>query len=509
MSKLLGTDPNLPNYARPEYLAVAPDLKLIGDELGGTRAMHAASEQYIRKWSAEQKPNFDIRRLCENFFEGLGRTLSAAIGMLFAKPPVMEWGKAEEAMAPHWDNIDMAGTKGTVFIKRFAEEALRDGLAILIVDHPSAPAGVVVTKANEQALNLRPRWARYARSCAINWYVETVNNDSVLTLLVLHEPATERVGLFGVQTVNRFRVLRLVPNAESGKYEASWNLYEQKEGTGDESTFVEVGTGGVFRNRLGQVAERLPVAIAYTGKTDGQMHAKPPLLGVAWANLSHWQLSTDLRFNTSVAGFAQPTVIGNLAVNPQTGQPVALEIGPLVTVQVQENGDFKWTEAKGSGLERLAGLVFAKLTEMAQMGLSFLQTDTRAAETAEAKRLDAAAENATLATAAQGIEDAINEALRWHGWYQGIPDDSVPALTLNRDYGDTTIAADIMSAYVKAVNEAGLPVRLLLQAFQQGGRIPSDADLDEIELEVQANAEAQRQAEEEAAAAERESRAAA
>jgi hypothetical protein len=487
MPIIVGTDPNLPNYGRPEYFAHAADLKLIADELGGTRAMHAASTTYIRKWKAEKQDNYNLRRTCENFFEGFGRTLSAAVGMIFARPPALEWNQAESAVSPHWDNIDAAGTAGPVFVKRFAESAIRDGLAILVVDHPSAPAGTVVTRANEQALNLRPTWASYTRGCAINWYAERVNNVQTLTLLVLHEPAQQRSGPYGVETKQRYRVLRL-ESADAGRV-ATWEVYELR-GEGDKAeSFVSVEKG-TFKNKAGQPAQRLPVAIACTGRTDAPMQAAIPLLGVAWANLSHWQLSTDLRFNTSVAAFAQPVVKGALMPDPETGKVAALEIGPLVLVQVQSDGDFDWVEPKGSGLERLAQLVLGKLTEIAQQGLSFLQTDTRAAETAEAKRLDAAAENATLATAAQGIEDAVNAAFELHCWYLGIEKAAAPVATLSRDYEDTTIAADIMSAYVAAVEKAGLPVRLLLQAFQQGGRIPADADLDALEMEMAANAAA-------------------
>src|SRR5688572_23351635 len=116
---IIGTDPALPNYARPEYRAVAADLKLIADELGGTRAMHTASEGYIASLLAEARENYDKRRQCETFFEGFGRTLSAAVGMLFARPPQMVWNKSETAFAEHWANIDAGGTAGPVFLKRF------------------------------------------------------------------------------------------------------------------------------------------------------------------------------------------------------------------------------------------------------------------------------------------------------------------------------------------------------------------------------------------------------
>jgi len=492
----LGIDPKLPNYRRPEHVKTEPDLKLIQDELGGTRAMHEASSLYIRKWAAEKTPNYNIRRKCETFFEGLGRTLSAAVGMLFARPPEVEWNAAEERMADHWGNIDSAGTAGVVFLKRFSEASIRDGIGIILVDHPPMPDDVEktedggVTSDVEEARNLRPTWSVYSRAQAINWRADVVNNKRTLTLLVLHETVQIPVGTYGMETRDRFRVLSLT----GGK--ASWVLYEQNVQGAEQ--FKEMGKGD-FTNRTGEPADRIPVAIAYTGRTDAPMQATIPLLGVAWANLAHWQLSTSLRFNSEVAGLAQPTVIGELA-RDANGVEKPLEIGPLVSVHLATGGEFKFTEAEGTGLERLSLLAQEKLREMAALGMSFLQRDTRAAETAEAKRLDASAENSTLATAAQGIADAANEALALHWWYLGGEKEGAPTLRLNPEYEDMTMPPDLMRAYVEAL-KAGLPEETFLKALHAGGRLPEDADPEELALLMIANraaAEAQAQADREA-----------
>lgn len=516
---ITGTDPTLPNYARPEFTAAAPDLKLIADELGGTRAMHAASDSYVTKWDAEAPANYNKRRKGETFFEGFGRTLSAAIGMLFAKPPQMVWNASEAAFADHWQNIDGAGTAGPVFAKRFGEAAIKDGLSIILVDHPPAPAGVTVTAENEERLGLRPTWAMYERGAAINWYAEKVANATTLTLLVLYEPTTVRDKGYGVTVKHRYRVLRLQSMMEARDMLgapltqreldatevmpvwATWQLWElvDAEHGAKAEDFVPVGRG-VFTNRDGEVAERLPVAIGYSGRSTAPMQSAIPLMGVAWANLSHWQLASELRFNTSVAAFAQPVIKGQQDVfNSGTQQyvPGELQIGPLVAIRLSDTptSSFSWAEISGAGLERLAKLVIGKLEEMAAAGLSFLQRDKRAAETAEARAMDAAAENATLATAAQGIEDAFNTALGIHAWYLGIPDAGAPMMTISRDYENTALAADIMTAYVDAVEKAKIPPRILLEAWQKGGRIPSDADLDAYEMEMMAQAAAAAEAE--------------
>jgi hypothetical protein len=339
----------------------------------------------------------------------------------------------------------------------------------------------------------------YGRIQAINWLDGVVGNRRVLTMLMLHESAAVPDGRYGLKRVNRYRELRLLDTIAGPV--AGWILHEQSEdGVGKAADFKVVDSG-VFRDRKARPASFLPIAIAYTGRSEGIMDAAMPLLPVAEANLGHWRLSTDLRFNTLVAAFAQPVWTGKLAKDPQTGETTPYAVGPLAGVHMEEGGSFSWAEPQGTGLERLALLVLEKLRQIAAQGVSFLQTDTRAAETAEAKRLDAAAENATLATAATGIEDSANLALEHLAWFLGIDKASAPSITLSRDFEDTALSAELMNAYTAGIEKAGLPVRLMLDAWQSGGRIAQDIDLDELEMEMMANQAAideQREAEREA-----------
>jgi uncharacterized protein DUF4055 len=483
---------SLPSYKRPEATAVGYDLQLIDDLLAGSRRMWDQSatgsggKPYIRKWSDEAPPVYDVRRMGETVFEGLGRTLSAAVGMLFAKPPQVTWNASETAMTEIWANIDAAGTAGPVLTKRFAESAIRDGLAAILVDHPQppkleeTPLGAVTNDVAAK-LGLRPTWALYRRSQIINWRTAVINNRKALSMVVFSECGEAEDGLFGIRTVQRYRVLRLILTPAG--YQATWKLYEVKADANgsDVSDFVDAG-GGVYKNREGAIADFLPVSIAYTGRTDAPMCATIPLLGVAFANLAHWQASTDLRFYRSLSAFPQPVVIGSFAQDA-TGQAGKLRVGPMVGIHLQGDGaKFEWAEISGTSMAQLESGIKEKLAQMGQLGLSFLVSDTRAAETADAKRLDATAENSTLATAAQGIDDAENSALEHTAWYLGIDKAGAPVLAINRDFESILMDAQTITAYVALVN-AGFPKRQVLEALQAGGRIKPDADLDTLEEE--------------------------
>lgn len=477
---------SLPSYQRPEYGKVLPDLELMSDLLGGTRAMHDKSGKYIEKWTAESTQVYDIRRKCENLFEGVSRTLSAATGLLFAKPPKLEWGSVEETMAEDWGNIDGAGTAGIVFAKRFTNFALRDGLSAILVDHTPAPAGVVVTAANEKSLGLRPHWALYQRSQIFSWRTGVIDGRTVLTQVVLQEQAELPTGSFGVEARTQFRILQMVNGV------ATWRLLRQRR---DKISAYQMGDyelvgSGYYRNRTGQPKDHLPFYPGYTGDTVAPLQATIPLLGVAWANLAHWQQSTDLRFYRRLAAYPQPTVIGSLAEElGADGQVHAgtVKVGPMVVIHLLEGGEFKWTEIEGKSMDQLEKGIEEKAQQMAQQGMSFLTKTTRAAETAEAKRLDATAENSTISTAAQGIEDALNSALACHAWYYGVEDVGAPTISINRDFESTVMDAQTMAVYIQAVVQAGVPARLLLEAWKAGGVLPPDTDVEELEREMMVN----------------------
>ncbi len=535
--KSVSEDGNLPNYVRPEWVRWLPDLNLIFRLLGGTRVMWEFAWNYIRKWTDEEIDTYVIRSKIEQVFEGLGRTISAAIGMLFAKPPEIEYPEgspAEGLIDPLWtENIDGAGTSGDVFLKRFSYASIRDGTGLILVDFPAhgidEEGNIIEINAadEENDLGLRPTWARYDRDNIRNWLVANIDNQEVTTQVSLFEPANVPDGIWGVRVEERWRILtlrKILDNEEEifGGFSIQahwtlWRLLPEKEGM--EITDYEVVSEGVFTNKDGEIANRLPIGVAYTGQKIGPFVAVPPLLGVAWANLGLWQIASNLRFYLDLVCFPQPTVIGDLADDAgfdedgnRIGVPGNLKVGPMVAVHLTSGdadsgpSEYKFTVPPSEGFEPNERAMVRKREDMAALGMSFLDRDKRMAETAEAKRLDAAAENATLATAATEIDNASNEAMKWTAWYFGLESEQAPVISLNKDFESTTMSPQMMMAWISGVEKADLPPHVLLEALKRGGLIPKGVDIEELEREmmaIQAAREEAEQAQRDAESAER------
>lgn len=478
-------DPTLPTFRRAELVEIAPALELIADLTAGPRQMWKKSRKYLEQWKNEDDRVYDIRRFGEACFGGFGRTVSAGVGMLWGDEPAIVWAANEERMRVLWDNIDAAGTKGTVFGARFSSHALEAGLALILIDHPAAPknaAGerVLITAANEEAYGLRPTWSLYHRRHLNSWRVEVLNNRATVTQLVLEEEATVADGEYGVAPVRRFRVLSLVGGV------ASFRVLEERKKRGGKVVYEEVDRG-VFTNRNGETATALPIAVAYAGGKRAEFVAPIPLEGLAYANLGYWQYATDLKFNRRVSAFEQFVVTGELQRSPATpDEPAELRIGPLVAVYLQQGGSATWEGPSGKGLVQLENGQKEKMVEMDQLGLGFLVPKKSAQMTATEADIDSFAQKATLRTAGAAIADAINVAWEWSGWYLGIEKKDVPTLAIDTEFDGSKMDAGTINAYVALV-KAGFPKRAALEALQDGGRIPEEQDLDALELEWEAN----------------------
>lgn len=467
-----------PSTPRLEYTLAAPDITLIRDLLAGTRRMHDRFRDYIAKYKAEKIDAYKRRATAAKVYGGLGRTLSAAVGMLFAKPPERVSGFAGE-IEEHAENIDSKGTKFEVYAKRRSEDAIADGFVGILVDFPNVE-GKIEHLGDEQQQGARPKWSSYHRADILSWITDTIDNAETLVQVVLREGATKRSGKFGIEHVVLYRVCRLSRMKDTDRPEAGptlvawWELLEEQKQADGTVAIVSHGSG-TFRDKAGAPFNRIPLAVPYAGRTDATFCAQPPLLDVAWANLEHWRVATNLRAYEDQCCFPQPTIEGELAKGPN-GEDRPFVSGPGVVVQTATGSKYTVTELSGTSLDQLRQSLAEKKQEIAELGLSFLNRETRGVETAEAKRLDATAEQSTLATAAQGIEDGLNQAWLFHAQYMGIAPESAPVVKINRDFEDQTMDPAVMGAYASLI-EQGMPKEEAVVMLMQGGRLPADTNV--------------------------------
>lgn len=497
---------NRPDYHRPEYDAASAATQLCRDFYIGTRAVQQAHDRYLPRQTKENPADYKIRWGLTEVFGAYQRTVQASVGMVFATPPELA-KDADAKLKADWENIDGFGTHGEVFCRHWFQDAVIDGWCGVLVDHPAVPGDVKLTAADEQALGLRPYWVKVRREQITSWIVEVPDwsaivkareNGTIIDALrqyaaqaivrqvVICEPTSVPDGTFGVQTVDRYRVLRL-DDAQGVTYEL---LEKRKDAATGTVSFPTVGTGVMYGAKK-QPLRQIPLSICYAGVPTAPFVCDPPLMALAELNLGHYRVTSDRRYLMGLCHAPTLVLVGRemntKAEDGGQGNLPPVTIGPNHVFDIPKGGDAKWISAPADALNSSREEKQDLLQQMGAIGMAFLarQTNARAIETALGRKLDDAAENATHATAARALQDAIEQAFVYHAAY--YTDVAPCGVEVNTAYAPTQMDPQVLALLWQAVLNKLLPLDVFLYAIAHG-QLPDNLDLDSVDLQALASA---------------------
>jgi hypothetical protein len=129
---------NQPNYSCVAYKAMERAWAIMRDTCAGTLHLRDQGSRYLPIEPAEDSRDFEIRGGRAIFFNAVERMLHGHVGLVFRKEPTLgddapeairgkEAADTAPAVESHWENIDLAGTHGSVFCKEVFTDAMRDG----------------------------------------------------------------------------------------------------------------------------------------------------------------------------------------------------------------------------------------------------------------------------------------------------------------------------------------------------------------------------------------------
>lgn len=460
----------------PAANAIAQPLKMMHDLWGGTPTMRAGREAYLPRSEAESLSDYDNRLRRAEFFNALRQTIEGYAGMVFRRDPQLA-DDISPTFQDHWENIDNAGTHGAVFAQQVFLAGVRDGGAVILVDYPDVPSGLTLAQEREQGL--RPYWVQYDAKRIVSSRVAWLSGIKTLTQLVLEECATEPDGDFGEREVVRFRVFRLVdagvammremeqagvtPDPEVAAQEQGhrvvWELWQY---TSDDRKELTQVASGVVRNQT-----RIPAVHFAAGETIAWGFARPRLEDLAYTNIAHYQVKSDHRFSLHKAS------VPILVMKGRDRSESQVVVGPNMGIDVSVEGDVKYVEHAGSALNASRTEIQDLEAQMATQGLSLLQRETRAAETAQAKRIDKSAQDSTLAKIARALQDALEQAIEFHAAYLGEEPGSV---AVNMDFEALTFDPAFISALSNLQLGNQISLETLWEMLAAGDILPDTFD---------------------------------
>lgn len=474
------------NTQHPDYKAMAPTWRLMRDVAGGQKAMHAAGETYLPKLAGETTTQYKARKARALFFNATWRTIAGLRGMLMRKEPT---SKVASGTEPMLEDVTQSGLSLEDLAALVAGEVLTVGRLGLLVDYPTTTVAAdgTLTVAQAEALNMRPKMAVYLAENIINWETRWVRNKNVLTRVVLVESASVAgKDEFEVVTEPRYRVLDLAaPQVPAGVDPATLPSLAYRvrvfRPTGKKDEFELVSTAYPLMN--GKPLEYVPFEFVGVDNTTPQVE-DPPLVDLAYVNVSHYQSTADVEHGAHKTALPQPYALGidgstgpATADNPNgRAKPTFYMGGSEIWLHPDKDGGFGMLEYNGTGLGAIETRLESKESQMAVLGARMLEEQKAGVEAAETATIHRSGEQATLASMGKTASSGIRQALAWFDeWAGGAGGDSVE-FALNDEFMPVGMTAADLSALVAAWQGGALSPEELFAKMQKGGVIRETTD---------------------------------
>jgi hypothetical protein len=454
------TKPEDPSWS---YQNQSRHWSLIDALRGGTYTIRQRKQIYLPQEPRESDKSYDNRLSRSVLSPYLVRLTQLICGLVLRKEVALD--EVSDQFLEHAYNINLLGDNLQVFTRKVLEIAILYGHCGVLVDMPTEEQPLL-TLAEEMTANRRPYWVLYEPKDILGWRTTIKGGVEQLTQLRLRELVMEPSGDYGEKFLYRIRVL------EPGK----WKLYSQKE-EGGEYELSSKGTTSL---------DYIPFSVCYADKVR-TLESRPPLLDVAYLNLKHYQVQSDLDWMLHISAVPMLAFFGF----PNSVDEVS--VGPNEAINFPSDGKAQYIEPSGASFSAQSDRLAKIEHEINTLSLAAIAGQKMAAETAQAKRIDRSQGDAGLNTLAQGLEDCLDNCLMFHSAYLGEKSGTVK---VNRDFIDVGLDPAEINAYMQLWVSQAITHKTLLEILQDGDVFAGVTEFDvekEIEMTQQSLVEKQDQ----------------
>lgn len=457
-----------------DYMRMSGKWKRCRDVAAGQDAVHEAGCAYLPRLKDQTDDDYNAYKMRATFYNATWRTIAGLIGMLYRKPPVKEVPGVIELLLK---DVTMAGVPLHVFAQQVTEECMTVGRVGVFDDFPIAPEGA--TMADAARLNLRPTMCLYKTEQIINWRMREVNNQYVLSLVVLQYEHSEPDGEFKEKTETRYRVLDLEPLTNQYRM----RVFRVKTDAGkDQDEQIGVDAYPLMNNqRMGFIPFWIIGVDDITPNVDD-----PPLIDLVDLNLSHYRTTADYEHGCHFTGLPTAWIAGYNPEQKADGSPAdRLYIGSAAAwVFPDPNAKADFLEFSGQGLNALEKNLERKESQMAILGARMLEVQKKAAEAAETAGIHRAGESSVLASAAQTISLGITKALEVFCQWAGA--NGEVKFELNRDFFPMPMSPQMFKELVGAWQSGAISFDTLFDNLKRGEIHSAEATAEDEKGKIEA-----------------------
>lgn len=423
----------------PDYDERVEEWRLMRDAARGETAIKEAATTYLPMPSGFAARSdkgvalYGAYRMRAQFPEIVGPTVGGMVGVIHRVEIKIDM---PDAMNNLWEKATAEGLPLEALAAKITGEILTTGRYALLAGAPSSGG--------------EPYISTYCTEALINW-------SEIGDFFVLDESGLVRDGFDWVEE-KQYRVLQLV----DGQYQATVHSGDTLS-AGD--PIVPTAKGG---------APLTEIPLVVVGPRDlSPKPETPPLIGVARSAVNMYQLSADYRWQLFNTG--QETLFIINADAPET-------VGAGVVVSLKGEGeqtpDAMYVGPSGEGIGAHKTAIGDERDAAAASGAKLFDTEARAQESGDARRIRFAAQTATLVTIAQASAKALEKALKFIATMKGLDPDGV-VVTPNLSFIDATLSPEEVVNVIKGWQEGGYSYQTMYERLQKGEAVSAERTAEE------------------------------
>jgi hypothetical protein len=441
------------------YAENLPKWQMCRDFVAGAWAVKRAADDYVPRPDGLDDAEFAAYIRRGSFFNATQRTVDSLVGLVMAKPPVVEM---DAQLAQFADYFDGAGSTAEDFARDAVLDVLIAGGGCAVADRPERPVGIV-TRAQEIAAGLRPYASWYPMEAVLEWRYGIVAGKRELVFLKLSETWEDTTDEWAAEFKPQIRVFDMVEGA------ARVRVFRQLK------TGWEVHTENMLIKADGKPFPYVPAVLFGPVKNEPE---KPPILDLVEVNRGHWQNSVDLEHGLHFTGLPTPYVAGHTF-----GEGEAVKLGSKTLFAFDDpNARLAFASFGAEGLTGLEKALERKEAQMASLGARMLMPETSQAESGEALAIRRGGENSALGKVADSVSRCMELLIETMGEWEGVSE-SV-SFRLNTDYLPKGITAPELTAAISAVDRGYMSQEQFFDMLKAGGIVRDDMTYAEHQEQV-------------------------
>jgi hypothetical protein len=443
---------------------------------GGTRVLHEKRETYLPRYNEEDDDSYNARLNRTTLYNAAFRTVIGCRGLLQRKPTVVT---LPPSVKPMMDDVTLSGMSLSILIGEVIEEVLTTGRVGLFVNFPDASSAG--TLADALKLNLRPSIHKIEARAITNWATRRVENETVLSLVVIQEEHQVPIDEFTSSEETQYRVLDLFDTLDASGTPVT--IYRVRMMAYDKDSDVDVTLSETLPLMGGKPLTRIPLTFISPDCVGPDVDS-PPFEDLVELCLTHYDITSSYLSGVYWSGLPQIVVSGyetkpgeKLRVSPSSAWCFPAVGTKATVIEVGSQG----FPALEKALDRLEKQMVVTGTRALQVQTAGGQESTSTAE------LHLSSENSVLASMGQAISTGLTQALKTFVAWTGNDSDTTSVI-LPKTFFDEPLTPEARLSIVKSWQAGAISDEARFNLLKSGGDFAPDYTFEQEQAAIKASA---------------------